>query len=132
MTIEKIKIILLSESFAIAKIKNLPSAWLENLISEGSFFCYMHDKDESSIICEDIKLPEFIECEKEWAGIKIEGPISFEVSGMLIRLIEPISKTGNSVLVTSTFSTDYIFFKSVHRELILESLSDIVILKKCN
>ena len=48
---------------------------------------------------------------ESWRCIKILGRIDFNLSGILVSILNPLSDSGVSVLVTSSFDTDYIYFR---------------------
>lgn len=49
--------------------------------------------------------------EQGWISYQVEGQLSFELSGILASLISPLSDSNISILITSSFDTDYIFVK---------------------
>ncbi|TMP34747.1 ACT domain-containing protein [Pseudoalteromonas rubra] len=54
---------------------------------------------------------DMLSSEQGWVSYQVEGQLSFELSGVLVSLISPLSESDISVLVTSSFDTDYIFVK---------------------
>ena len=44
------------------------------------------------------------------------GQLSFELSGILLSYLSPLAEDGISVLVTSSFDTDYIFVKELNEK----------------
>jgi hypothetical protein len=47
----------------------------------------------------------------DWSALKIEGPLDFNLIGILSSLLDPLAKGGVSVFTISTFDTDYILVK---------------------
>ncbi len=46
-----------------------------------------------------------------WKMVYIAGVIPFNLSGVLSKVLNPLAAKKISVLVTSSYDTDYIFFK---------------------
>ncbi len=78
------------------------------LIAESSYF---HGRAVKSI-------------EPGWNMFFIKGTISFESNGVLAPIIERIAKAKVSILVFSSFDTDYIFFKKENRYKVMQALQD--------
>lgn len=64
------------------------------------------------IVCCDECVPPEIKVEKGWKIIKVEGPIPFEVIGVLSSIAEPLKSATISIFAISTFNTDYILIKN--------------------
>lgn len=48
----------------------------------------------------------------KWKCLQIDGVLSFSLSGVLVKVLEPLAKTQVSILVISSFKTDYIFVRT--------------------
>ena len=83
-------------------------AWAEG----GSFFSATRTRDELSIVCEEAAVPEGVKAERDWAALKLHGPIPFETTGVLASLAAPLADAGISLFALSTFDTDYILVKA--------------------
>lgn len=46
-----------------------------------------------------------------WRCLKIEGSLDFAVAGILVKVLNPLAINNISVLVSSSFDTDYIYIK---------------------
>jgi hypothetical protein len=71
-------------------------------------FSFINDGGDSSYIYKD---PLPTEGKINWRCIKIDDTLDFNLSGILISILKPLAESGVSVLVTSSFDTDYIYFK---------------------
>jgi hypothetical protein len=70
--------------------------------------------DELSVICSESAVPPEVVADRQWALLKLEGPIPLTKSGVFVPIAAPLSAAGISVLVISTFETDYFLVKHVH------------------
>ncbi|MDX7990806.1 ACT domain-containing protein [Xenorhabdus littoralis] len=57
-----------------------------------------------------------------WLGFRIDEVLDFSLSGVLKKVIDPISLVGISILVVSSYDTDYIFVRNNQYELALDTL----------
>jgi putative acetyltransferase len=79
--------------------------------TEGNFFSITRTADELSIVCRQNAVAEGIQCERGWHCLRVAGTIPFSVVGVVASLTAPLAEAGISVLVVSTFDTDYLFIK---------------------
>jgi hypothetical protein len=80
----------------------------------GAFRSVTRTAAELSIICPSDMVPEEIEQEHGWRGIEVEGPLAFELIGILAGLLQPLADVQIPVFVVSTYQTDYLFIKVQH------------------
>ncbi len=77
----------------------------------GTFRSVSWTHDEVSIVCEESLVPEGIKSERGWRGLKVEGPLDFALTGILLMIAEPLARAGISIFAISTFDTDYVLVK---------------------
>jgi uncharacterized protein len=46
--------------------------------------------------------------------LKVSGPLSFELTGVLAAITRPLAEAGVSIFAVSTYNTDYIMLKDEH------------------
>lgn len=83
-------------------------AWAEG----GEFVSISRTHDELSIVCEQDRVPEHIQCARDWCCLRFVGPFAFEETGIALSVIQPLSESGISIFLVSTFNTDYLLVKS--------------------
>ncbi|MGB6599031.1 MAG: ACT domain-containing protein [Candidatus Acidiferrum sp.] len=101
---------LLPESFTIVGLS--PSAELPAWATEGSFFSITRTSDELSIIVEDSRVPAGVQSQGGWRVIKVHGPFVLSEVGVLAALAGPLAASKISLLVVTTFDTDYLLVAS--------------------
>jgi uncharacterized protein len=110
----------LEGKFCMAKLP--PGSDLGSWSSGGAFCSTTCSDEEISIVCIEDTAPPFAEIERNWKGLKVQGPLDFALQGVLLSLLQPLSDAGIAVFVLSTYSTDYIFVKQYHLQKAIEAL----------
>lgn len=77
----------------------------------GVFYSVTRTPEELSILVETAAVPQGLEKEGGWKGLKLEGPFPFDAIGILAGILDPLAKAGISILAVSTYDTDYVFVK---------------------
>ena len=100
---------LLKGIFTVHRIP--PTAEIPAIALTAPFFVIMRTDDELSLV-----LPDSIEIESEqsesgWACFKVEGPLEFELVGVLAGISSTLAEAGVPIFALSTFDTDYILVK---------------------
>jgi hypothetical protein len=101
---------LLPETLAICRLPAsaaLP-AWA---LRANSFFAIVKTTDEISIVCPQNFAPADVQCHRDWAALKVEGPLDFSLTGILASLAQPLAQAKLSLFAISTFDTDYVLVK---------------------
>lgn len=111
---------LLSDSYSLCKASE------EFDISSVSdqIFCTIKESGVTTLIYKQNQniVDHFLEISHGWNALRIEAKLDFSQSGILYSIISPLSKAKISILVISTFDTDYIFFKEKDSEKALSTL----------
>lgn len=90
----------------------------------GGFFSITRTADELSIVCDRELPPLGALCEIDWACLKVQGPIPFEVTGVLSSLLAPLAEAGISIFALSTYDTDYLMVKTAVLERAIDVLTE--------
>jgi hypothetical protein len=85
-------------------------AWLFH--AESHFLSLTRTREETSIVCpEDDLPPSLTRVERGWRALKLEGPIPFDETGVLVGLASPLATAGIPLFALSTFDTDYLLVR---------------------
>lgn len=106
MKSKKLTLSILPEKLGIChldKNSEIPP-WAEKI----SFCSITRTKDELSIICPQDKIPAGVMFEKNRRAFKVEGPLGFELTGIVSSLSKPLAEAKISIFYISTYETDYI------------------------
>lgn len=78
----------------------------------GSFLSVTRTHDELSIVSLTTDVPSGARTEGGWRCLKVEGPMAFEMTGVLAELSAPLAKAEIPIFVISTYDTDYLLVKA--------------------
>jgi len=67
--------------------------------------------DEVSITCLAACVPRDVHCERDWRCLMLQGPFAFELTGILLKVLQPLATAGIGIFAVSTFDTDYVLVK---------------------
>lgn len=101
---------LLPSAFAIVRLA--PNAGLPwwAAASDG-LLSFTRTPDETSVVCEEHRVPAGVRSERGYRAVRIEGVLSFEETGVLSSLATPLATAGVPIFVISTFDTDHILVR---------------------
>jgi hypothetical protein len=105
---------LLEGTYAIAKLP--PGSRLPDLPVGAKLWSITVTSEEVSLVCDEEHLPgdQDLSVERRWCCLRVEGPLEFELKGVLAGMLVPLAAAGVSVVALSTYSTDYILVKESH------------------
>jgi len=88
----------------------------------GEFTSITRTADELSIVCPTANLPADVPSPHRWICLKLEGPLPFSQTGVLLSFIEPLSSNGIPIFAISTYDTDYVLIQQEFVETALDHL----------
>ena len=122
MADSRLTLSLMLDTFAICRLDS--SAAIPDWADGGGFFSITRTEDELSIVCPQANVADEINIEKGWRCLKVEGPIAFSMTGILVSLAAPLAEACISIFVVSTFDTDYLMVKESHLERTIRVLTE--------
>jgi uncharacterized protein len=90
--------------------------------TKGPFTSITRTADELSIVCPAENVPNGMASPHRWTCFKLEGPFPFELTGVLLSFIKPLSENGVPIFAISTFDTDYVLVQEDSANAALELL----------
>ena len=111
---------LLDETFTLHRLQ--PDAEIPAGVLNNSFFSVARTQEELSLV-----LPESVFIESElsepgWACFKVNGPLEFNLVGVLARISSVLAEARIPIFAMSTYDTDYILVKREQVEAAKEAL----------
>lgn len=82
-------------------------------IKPDRFLSITHTNDELSIVSDSAEVPVGARAEAGWRCLRVEGPLAFEMTGVLAALSAPLAQAEIPIFVVSTYDTDYLLVKAV-------------------
>jgi hypothetical protein len=81
-------------------------------MEDSDFVSVTRTPEELSIVADSRLVPSGVSCEAGWNRIEVQGPLSFDQTGVIAGLVAPLARAGIGVFVVSTFDTDHLLVKS--------------------
>ena len=93
-------------------------------LESGSFLSMTRTQDELSVVSLSADVPAGAKAEIGWRCLKVEGPLSFETTGVLAELSAPLARAKIPIFVVSTYDTDYLLVKAADLDRACTTLRD--------
>ena len=87
------------------------------------FVSITRTSDELSIACPEAAVPQGEKCEAGWRLFKVQGPLDFSLTGVLVSLAGPLADAGVSIFAISTYETDYVMVKQENVDRAIDALT---------
>ncbi len=113
---------LLPDIFGICRLP--PDTPLPSWALGHTFCAITRTTEELSIVCPETAIPPGIPVERGWRCLRVEGPLPFDMVGVLASLVTPLAAAGISVFAISSYNTDYILIRSQELQKALTRLQD--------
>ena len=68
--------------------------------------------DELSLVAPDEAVPDGVTAETGWRALEVEGPLDFELTGVIAGLGTALARAGISVMPLATYDTDVILVRA--------------------
>jgi hypothetical protein len=81
-------------------------------IKPDRFLSMTRTNDELSIVSSSTDVPAGVTAETGWRCLSVEGPLPFEMTGVLAALSAPLARAEIPIFVVSTYDTDYLLVKA--------------------
>ena len=85
-------------------------------LERGNFLSMTRTNDELSIVSPSTDVPSGSPVEDGWRCLRVEGPLAFEMTGVLAELSAPLARAEIPIFVVSTYDTDYLLVKATDLE----------------
>jgi hypothetical protein len=89
----------------------------------GPFVSVSRTEEELSIVCLEANVPSDVTCEEGWRIFRCEGPLDFELPGIMASLAGPLAEADVPIFPIATYETDYVLVKEQHLETAINALT---------
>ena len=76
------------------------------------FLTVSRTREELSITLDAEVVPAGVACARGYRALRVQGPLDFDLVGVLAALAAPLAQAGVSIFNISTYDTDYVLVKS--------------------
>lgn len=78
----------------------------------ASLTAVVRTETEHSIVAPAHAVPADVPAVGPWRALRVQGPLSFELTGILASLATPLARAGVSIFAISTYDTDYVLVRA--------------------
>ena len=97
----------------LAVCRLAPDAPLAPWMGEGVVSSLSRTAAELSVVCAEASVPEGVRVEAGWRALALRGPIDFALTGVLVRILQPLAEADVGIFALSTYDTDLVLVKEV-------------------
>ena len=112
----------LPDRLAISRLD--PAQGLPEVDLGDGFLSLTFTDDEISVVCEEAHTPADGECSRGWRCLRVNGPLDFELVGVLASVLRALADAGISIFAISTYETDHILVRAEYLDQAVQSLRD--------
>lgn len=116
----RLKLEVLPGSYSVCRLA--PHDPIPDWALASDFFSITNTPQELSIVCRTEQIPSEVQAEHDWACLKLDGPIPFDLTGVLSACLEPLARVAISIFAVSTFDTDYLLVRNRNLQRAVEAL----------
>lgn len=106
----RLKLFKLAQPLAVCRLD--PAETVPAWATAGDFWSVTRTPSELAVICGQADVPAGVRAETDWAGLQVQGPLAFEMVGVLAALAVVLAEAGISLLAVSTFDTDILLVRA--------------------
>jgi hypothetical protein len=85
-----------------------PAAEVPAWALAGEIFSLSRSPGELSVVCAPELIPRDLPAQRGLRAIAVEGPLEFDVTGILDAIAHPLAAAEISIFAISTYTTDYV------------------------
>jgi uncharacterized protein len=109
-----LRLSVLPQLYSICRLP--PDSGWPQLGQDAGLLSVTRTADELSVVCRSELAPAGATCQPGWRVVGVEGPLAFELIGIVAQLTAVLANALVSVFVISTFDTDYILVRAADLE----------------
>ena len=76
--------------------------------ASGAFVAIVRSDEELSVVCDAAGVPEDVQADGKWRALRVAGALDLALTGVLIRILEPLEESEIPIFAVSSFDTDYV------------------------
>lgn len=101
----------LAGRFAVARLA-ADAGWPHWATGSRGFLSISRTAYETSVICEEGRVPPTVQAERGFVSLVVEGPLDFSVVGVMAALTAPLAAAAIPILAVSTYDTDVLLVRA--------------------
>jgi len=105
----KLTLRILPGRFAICRLD--PGAAVPEFLTGPPLWSATRTADELSLVLPEQNVPPDWQAERGWKCLQVQGPLPFELTGIMAGLSASLASAGVSLFAISTYDTDYVLVR---------------------
>jgi uncharacterized protein len=101
---------ILPNTYALCRLE--AQAPIPDWVLASPFYTISKSEHELSLVCEESRVKEPIQAEKNWKLLRINSTLDLSLTGITARFSTPLAQKGINICVIATYDTDYLMVKS--------------------
>jgi hypothetical protein len=106
VTFRWLTLLVLRDRVAICRLD--PESPLPPWLPASGFVSITRTDDELSIVCAEDRVPATVKSSRGWRALKVEGPLPFDLTGVLASIVSPLAEAEITLFAFATYDTDYV------------------------
>lgn len=106
-----------------AVVRLAPGSAVPEWASHGALTSVTRTPSELSIVCPQEHVPPDTLAEKDWSCLELQGPIPFNLTGVLHAFLTPLAAAGIPIFALSTYDTDWVLIPAAKYQSALAALT---------
>ena len=116
-----VRLRVLEGEYAVWKI---PPEETPPVLDPAEFLSITRTATELSVVARAYQVPPGFPAEVGWRCLEVEGPLAFDLTGILAAISAPLAVAGIPIFAVSTFDTDYVLVKASDLERAVAALRE--------
>lgn len=76
--------------------------------ASGGLVATVRSGEELSVVCDAASVPEGVRADRGWRALRVSGTLDLAMTGVLVRILEPLAVAEVPIFAVSSFDTDYV------------------------
>ncbi len=109
---KNLSLVVLPQTFSVYRFD--PAQPIPEEVFAAPFFTITKTAEELSVVVPESVQLNSQQCEPGWSALMVQGPLDFELVGVLASIAGVLAGEGISLFAVSTYDTDYVLVKNAH------------------
>ena len=114
MNTARLTLAVMENEYAVCRLA--PGDQIPAWVPTTGFVSVTRTAEELSIVCRANAIPPDVQAQCCFRILKIEGPLDFSLTGILLAVADPLADAKIPIFALSTFDTDYVLVPSTDLE----------------
>lgn len=100
-----------------------PDEHVPDWVLNSAFYSITRTFGELSVVAPLAAAPADCQCDGPWRALMVQGPLDFDLTGIMAGLTAPLAAAGVPVFVLSTYDTDFVLVRAAQLDAAIAALT---------